>query len=67
MYLQRPPNNLKSRTGFIIFYALCVLYVLSAVNAVIDFVAIIIELEQVSNNPICKNIIFLFSCAEEFL
>jgi len=37
MYLQRPQN--KSRTASIIFYALCVLYVLSTVNVVIDLVA----------------------------
>jgi len=37
IYLQRPQN--KSRTASIIFYALCVLYVLSTVNIVIDLVA----------------------------
>ena len=56
MYLQRPQNNLKSRTAVIISYALGVLYVLSTVNAVIDFAAITIELEPVSKNPICKRV-----------
>ena len=55
--MQRPPN--KSRTASIIFYALCVLYVLSTVNIVLDLVMAIIQ--QVSNNPICKNIIFFFN------
>ena len=64
MYLQlgRPPN--KSRTASIIFYALCVLYVLSTVNVVLDLLSNIIE--RVSDNSICKNILFLtISCAEE--
>jgi hypothetical protein len=61
MYLQHPQN--KSRTASIIFYALCVLYVLSTVNAVLDSVPVITEL--VSNNPICKNIIFKNSVVEK--
>jgi hypothetical protein len=51
MYLQRPQN--KSRTASIIFYALCVLYVLSTANVVIDLVANIPVTEKVSNNSIC--------------
>ena len=54
MYLQNPQNKLRKES--ITFYTLCVLYVLSTVNVVIDFVDIIIKL--VSNNLICKNIIF---------
>ena len=50
MYLQRPPN--KSKT-YIIFYALCVLYVLSTVNVVVDLAGS----TTVSNNSICKNIV----------
>ena len=52
MYLQleRPPN--KSRTESIIFYALCVLYVLSTVNVILDLVIIIFE-EVSTNNTIC--------------
>ena len=60
MYLQCPQN--KFRTASIIFYALCVLYVLSTVNVVLDLVALIIEI--VSNNLICKNIIFLNSIVQ---
>ena len=51
--LQHPLN--KSRTAIIIFYALCVLYILSTVNAVIDLVDITIKMEPVSKNPIRKN------------
>ena len=40
----------------IVFYALCLLYVLSAATVVSDLATLIL---QVSNNPICKNIIFL--------
>jgi hypothetical protein len=55
MYLQCHPN--ESRTATIIFYALCLLYVLSTVNVVVDLFNYIFIL--VSNNSICKNIIFL--------
>jgi hypothetical protein len=54
MYLQRPPN--ESRTATILLYALCLLYVLSTINFVVDFVFLILS---VSNNSICNNIIFL--------
>jgi hypothetical protein len=57
--LEHPQNNLKSKTAAsIVFYALCVLYVLSTFNVVLDLLTII---EEVSINPICKNIIFLNS------
>jgi hypothetical protein len=64
MYLQCPPNKSRStgRTASIIFYALCLLYVLSTTSAVVDLVAIIqfiLASVEVSNNSICKNIIFL--------
>ena len=54
MYLQCPSR--KSRTAIILFYALCLLYVLSTATAVCDLVNIILE---VSNNSICDSIIFL--------
>ena len=43
IYLQHTlaQNTGKSRTASIIFYALCVLYVLSTVNVVLDLVGII--------------------------
>ena len=60
MYLRCSSNNLKFKTATILFYALCLLYVLSTATVVIDLVTIIL---QVSNNPICKNIIFYQLCS----
>lgn len=60
MYLQRSPN--KSRTAIVIFYALCLLYILSAATVVSDLVAIILE---VSTDAIYIEY-FLVSCAVQF-
>jgi hypothetical protein len=57
LQLERPPN--KSRAATILLYALCLLYVLSTVNVAVDLVSYILG-EEVSNNSICKNIIFLY-------
>ena len=54
MYLHCSLN--KSRTATIVFYALCLLYVLSTATIVSDVINVILK---VSNNPICKNINFL--------
>ena len=54
VYLQCSSNN--SRTAIIHFYTLCLLYVLSTATVVSDLV---IDIFQVSNNLICKNIHFL--------
>jgi hypothetical protein len=63
-YLQRSSD--KSRTAYIIFYALCVLYVLSTVNVVLDLVGNTLGLEVSNNSRICKNITFLkFSCEQQ--
>jgi hypothetical protein len=59
MYLQCPSKN--SRTATILFYSVCLLYVLSTATFVGDLVCLIL---YVSNNPICKNTIFLISCAD---
>ena len=61
IYLRCPSNN--HRTAIILFYVLCLLYILSTVDFVADLLNLILELE-VSNNPISKNIIFLISCAD---
>ena len=53
IYLQHPSK--ESTTATIIFYALCLLYVLST-TFVCDFITFIIG---VSNNSIWKNIIFI--------
>ena len=57
MYLHCSSN--KSRTATVVFYALCLLYVLSTATVVGDIINIILQL---SNNPICKNIIF-YQCS----
>jgi hypothetical protein len=48
MYLQCPLKEF--RTAIIVFYVLCLLYVLSMATVVIDLLKIILE---VSNNSIC--------------
>lgn len=63
VYLQYsgyPSNN--SRTA-VIFYSLCILYILSTVTFVADFVQFILGL-RVSGNSICKNIIFYQLCRQ---
>ena len=59
MYLQCPSK--KSRMAAILFYAICLLYILSTASFVSDFVCLIPEVST-SNNSICKNNI-LISCA----
>ena len=57
MYFQCQSDNSSSRTRTIIFYAICLLYLLSTVSFVSDLVAAIFF---VSGNSICsKNMIFL--------
>ena len=53
-------SSSKSRTATILFYALCLLYVLSTAIVVSDLIDVIF---QVSNNFICKNIIFYQLCS----
>ena len=53
IYLQH--SSKESRTATIIFYALCLLYVLSAATVVSDLLSYTIE---VSNNSICNSSIF---------
>ena len=60
-HCQSNKSESTGRTTTVVFYAICLLYVLSTVSFVSDLVALILE---VSNNSICcKNIIFLISCA----
>ena len=53
IYLQCPSK--RSGTALILFYAVCLLYVLSTASFVSDLTALIL---QVSNNSIRKNTIF---------
>ena len=57
MYLQCASKD--SRTAIIVFYILCLLYVLSTATVVSDLLALILE---VSNNFVCKKFFFI-SCA----
>ena len=59
VYLHCSSNN--SRTATILFYALCLLYVLSTTATVVCDLANVIL--QVSYNPICKNIFFYQLCS----
>ena len=62
MYLQCASKN--SRMAIIIFYVLCLLYVLSTATFVSDLIAIILE---VSYNSICQNIfLFFYRCEGAF-
>ena len=64
IYLQRPKK--ESRTAMILFYVLCLLYVLSTAAVVCDLLTIILEMYiDVSNNSICnwKNMFFISSTA----
>ena len=55
MYLKC--QSKKSRKATTVFYALCILYVLSTATVVSDLVIIALQIE-VSNDSICKNVIF---------
>ena len=59
MYLQCPSK--RSGTALILFYAVCLLYVLSGATLVSDLVALIL---YVSNDSICKNSFFFSSDAQ---
>ena len=59
IYLQLASKD--SRTTTIIFYALCLLYILSTATVVSDLLVFIID-SDVSNNSICKNIMYYYLC-----
>ena len=64
IYLQRPKKD--SRTATVVFYVLCLLYVLSTATVVCDLLNIIFTFYlNVSDNSICnlKNIVFIISYA----
>ena len=61
IYLQC--TSKESRRANVIFYVLCLLYVFSTATIVGDVLNAIL---QVSNNSICKNIIFFISYADTY-
>ena len=59
MYLQCQPNKSTGRTKNIVFYAICLLYLLSTVNFVSDLVALVFSVSH-GNSIRSKNIIYLW-------
>ena len=56
MYLQCQSDKSTGRTTTIVFYAICLLYILSTVSFISDLATATIILEpEVSNNSICSN------------
>ena len=61
IYLQCPSDESRTRRANVVFYAICLVYVFCAGAVVSDSISITV---QVSNKFICKNIIFIISCAD---
>ena len=61
MYLQCQSNESTGRTATIVFYAICVLYVLSTVNFISD---VAVETLEVSNTYICSKISYFLSIVQ---
>ena len=61
MYLQCQSDKSTGRMATIIFYAICLLYILSTVSFISDLAStIIIPEPEVSNNSICSKDIILY-------
>ena len=60
LYLQPSSDESRTRTANVVYYILCLLYLLCAVAVVCD---LLVYTFGVSNKFICKNIIFIISCA----
>ena len=65
IYLQCPSDESRTRTANVVFYAICLLYVFCAAAVVSDLISFTVQVE-VSNKFICKNIVFIISCAVVF-
>ena len=59
VYFQCQSNESTGRTTTIVFYAICLLFVLSTVDFISDLVSFIFE---VSNNSICSKFFFYQLC-----
>ena len=59
IYLQCSSNESRTRTANVVFYFICLLYISCATTVVGDLLDYTFS---VSNNPTCKNIIFIISC-----
>ena len=62
MYFQCQSNNSTGRTTNIVFYAICLLYVLSTVIFISDVFKLIVG---VSNNSICSKDVIFIRCPAE--
>ena len=60
--MQCPSNNLKSKTPNVVFYTLCLLYILCTATFVCDLLAFILEVSNL-NNSICN---FFFSSVAQW-
>ena len=66
IYLQCPKKD--SRTAMIVFYVLCLLFVLSTASVVCDLLNIILYLYmEVSKNPICNLKIFFLKSVLQYI
>ena len=63
IYLQCPSDESRTRSANVVFHILCILYFFCAATVVCDLLNITFA---VSNKFICKNIIFIISCAVSF-
>ena len=63
IYLRCPSNESRTRTANVVFYVICLLYVLCSASFAIDLLKITL---QVSNNPIFKNIVLTISRAVDY-
>ena len=57
MYLKCQLNKSRNLKITVVFYALCLLYILSTVTVICDLLVVTLE-HEVSNNSIRKNNIF---------
>ena len=61
IYLQCPSDESRTQRADVVFYTIiCLLYVFCAASVVSDLISITL---QVSDKFICRNIIFIISCA----
>ena len=65
IYLQCTSNESRTRTANVVFYIICLLYVLCAAAVVSDLIALILEVD-VGYKFICKNIILIISRVGEY-
>ena len=63
LYLHYASKESRTRSANVVFYVLCILYVLCAALVASD---LLVSVFGVSDNPNCKNVIFIISCAVSY-